>query len=478
MAGQGVVVVANLSTTVLLARLLSPEAFGLVAMATAVTAFAALFRDVGLSAASVQAATVSEEQRSSLFWLNIFVSTVIAVAVAVSSPVVASYFRRPELVLILVALAPQFILSGAAAQHGALLARDLRFGTRAVSAAAGAVLTFGCSLTAALLGADYWSLVIGALAGTAGTASILIAASGWRPLPQVSWSSVRRMVQFGAHVTIFEIVNYFHRNLDNVLIGRRWGAVELGSYSRAYQLLMFPVSNIRVPINAVAFPVLSRLSDTPDSYRRFFLRVSFLVAAVTMPLAAVLFVLSDDIVLIALGPDWYGVADIFAVLAIVAFLQPWAGLRGLLMMTMGRSKRYAAWGVANAALVSIGFIIGLKWKGLGVAVAYACVNYALLLPSTWWAVQGTPVTQRAFLRSGAAPAFSSSVAGLVTFHLLAATQFQLHWRVTLGTAVFSVAYFAVLLSLPSGRAECRELWNAIRDLRSARREGSPSRMIS
>lgn len=461
--GQSITVAATLAGTVVLARLLAPEAFGLVAMATSVTAFATLFRDVGLSAASVQASEVSQEQRTALFWLNIGVSATIASFLCLSAPVIASYFRRPELTGILFALSPQFVISGAAAQHGALLARELRFGPRAFSVALGATLTLVTAVGAAALGADYWALVIGSLSGTTGASAVLVVASKWRPSGRVKLSAVREMVRYGSHLTIFEIVNYFHRNLDNILIGRAWGASELGAYSRAYQLLMFPVSNIRAPINAVAFPVLSRLRESTVDYRRYFLRISFLVAGVTMPIAVVLFVMARDVVVLALGEAWLDVVGVFSVLALVAFVQPWAGLRGLVMMSMGQSQRYAVWGVVNAVAAGVGFVVGLKWKGVGVASAYAVVTYALLLPSTWWALRGSPVSQRAFFGTAAIPAMASVVSGLATLAAVPHAGEHPAMRVAVGALIFGVVYTACLLGVSRSREECRSIVRALRE---------------
>ena len=144
--------------------------------------------------------------------------------------------------------------------------------------------------------------------------------------------SLGEILKFGASVTGFDLANYFHRNMDNVLIGKVWGTVELGFYNRGYQLLMLPISAIRNPINAVAFPTLSKIQDSPMEYRAYFRKMVNVLAFVSMPVTAFLFVRSKEIVELALGPKWGEVTPLFSVLALTAFIQPVASLRGVVML--------------------------------------------------------------------------------------------------------------------------------------------------
>jgi PST family polysaccharide transporter len=222
------------------------------------------------------------------------------------------------------------------------------------------------------------------------------------------------MVGFGANITAFDLVNYFHRNLDNLLIGKFWGADALGLYSRAYQLLMFPITAIRGPINAVAFPAMSRLQRQPEEYRNYYRKITHLLALISMPITAFLFVASEPLIEFLLGNKWAGVSPLFSILAIAGFIQPTASLRGLVLMSLGNGKKYFRWGIINAIFISLGFTIGVKWGPEGVAWSYVVTTYLILPFSLMYVFYGTPVRPSDYWKSIRSPAIASIVAAVVS----------------------------------------------------------------
>lgn len=407
MLSQGISISIHLVSTVVLARLLTPDDYGTLTMVMAVTAFAGLFRDLGLSSAAVQKKHLTNAQQSNLFWLNVAMGAALTAIVAAASPLVAWFYGKDELVPITLALSLSFLIGSLGTQHAVRLVRDMKFARKAIATITGSLVSLGVAVTCAYQNLAYWSLVWGSLAGAVTTTLLLLLLSPFYPSWFKRGAGIREMIGFGANVTAFDIVNYFQRNLDNILIGRFWGPGELGLYGKAYSLLMLPINSIRGPINAVAFPVLSKLQDRPDEFRDYYLKTTTLIALLSMPMAAFLFISAKPVIALVLGPGWLGVAPIFSWLALAAFIQPASGFAGSLLLSLGQASRYFSCGFFNAALVSISFVIGVRWGGIGVAIAYAIVNYLILYPWLSWAFHRSPVSFGMFVKACSLPALAS-----------------------------------------------------------------------
>jgi len=381
----------HFGSLLVLARILTPDDYGLVGMVTAVTGFILLFKDLGLATATVQRAEVSHGQVSTLFWVNVALSAAIMALTALLAPAIARFYGEPRLTWITLALAGGFLLGGLAVQHQALLSRQMRFRALAlveISAQAAAVTA---ALFAAWMGAGYWALVIQQLVLAAWTTGALWIACDWRPRWPARGTGVRPLLRFGGNLTAFGIANYVSRNLDNVLIGRFRGAASLGLYSRAYALLLMPLRQINEPVAQIAVPTLSRLQDQPERYRRYYLNALRLISLVCMPLVALLFVVSREVVLVVLGEQWLGAAGLFSIMAVAAFIQPALNTGGWVYVSLGQTGRMARWGALFTFLYCASFVIGLPWGARGVALAYTVAVWALAAPSLWAALRFSPV---------------------------------------------------------------------------------------
>lgn len=442
------------ASTAILARILTPQDFGVVAMVLSVTVFAKLFQDMGLSTATIQKGNLTHEQSSTLFWLNVSVGLLLTLLLACFGPVLAWFYQQPAILWVTVALSTNFLLAGLGAQQGALLKRSMRFRALGVIQIAQTFVVAFVTITAAVAGLRYWSLVLGNVLGSVVRVGILWSITGWVPGAAKRGAGIRSLLSFGANVTGFEVANYFSRNLDNLLIGKFWGPDALGLYSKAYALLMLPISNLRDPLNTVALPALSQLQHHHARYRQYFKRYLSLMAFASMPVVAFLFVCSDNVILFLLGRRWIASSSIFAILALSAFVQPVVASRGLVMVTTGNSRRFLWFGIWNALAVSTGFAIGLPWGAKGVAVAYAIVNYLTLYPSLRFCYTNTPVRVRDFFTSVALAAISSIVAGGITLLAKGAIPFPNNLSI-LATcaAVFAAVYIVVFMVLPGGRTE-------------------------
>ncbi len=382
MASQGAKFFLGMGSTVVLARLLTPQDFGLIAMVTAVTGFVAVFKNMGLSMATVQRAEVNHGQISTLFWINVILSLGVMLVTAALAPVIAWFYGEPRLTWITLALAGAFIFGGLTVQHQALLRRNMRFGTLALIGIIGMVVGIVTAVIAAWYGAGYWALVLMQLATAITSAIAVWVVCGWRPGLPVRRSGVREMLAFGGNLTGFSFLNYFARNADNLLIGKFWGSGQLGLYSKAYGLLLLPLRQIKRPITAVTIPALSRLQNDPETYRRYYYRAISTIAFITMPLVAMLAALSHEIIPIVFGKQWTDSAIIFKLLAFAAFFQPVLGTTDWVFISLGQTKRMMYWGLIGVPAIILSFVVGLPWGVLGVATSYTiCSVVIIAVPS-------------------------------------------------------------------------------------------------
>ena len=401
----------HLASVVILARLLTPEDYGIVTMVTAITGFVNLFRELGLSSATVRTQNITHDQVSSLFWVNASLGAVITLIIAASGPILSWFYHKPQLTLVAAGISLTSVLNSLGTQHGALLNRQMRFGAMAVIRVSSLLVGFFSALAVALLGGTYWSLVsssvVTALVSTCG----LWLASGFRPAPPKKGTGVRSFIRFGANVAGFDIVNYVHRNMDNILIGRAWGAVQLGLYNKAYSLLMLPMSNLRYPLNRVAFPAMSRLQNEPASFRSYFMKYCTLLSFITMPIVAFLFACSEHVIRLFLGPRWGGASKLFSILALVSFIQPVASLQGIVQTALGKGGRLFRLGLYTGTFSVASFVCGLPWGAKGVAIGYCISTYLILHPSLVYSLRDTPLRPTDFYKSIMKPAFASIVMG-------------------------------------------------------------------
>jgi O-antigen/teichoic acid export membrane protein len=458
---QGTKFVINMISAVILARLLTPQDYGLIAMVAVFTNFTYLFRNLGLSAATMQRAEITHRQVSTLFWVNVALSVLTMLVTAACAPLIAAFYGEPRLIWITLGIVVGFIFSGLTVQHEALLKRQMCFTALGIIDIAAMLAGFLTGVTMAWYGAGYWALVGSQLATGISYAAGIWMVCDWRPSWPVKNSGVRSMIAFGSNLTGYNFLNYFSRNTDNLLIGRVWGAQQLGLYSRAYQLLLLPLDQICAPLDGVAVTALSRLADTPERYRQAYLRILEKLAMVTMPGIALMIATSDWLVRFMLGPKWVDTGRIFAVLGIVGLLEPVSMSIGWLLISQGRTRRVFQWGIIDSTLSLTSIVAGLAWGALGVAISYSLVGFFLRKPLLFWfACRTGPVRLADFYRA----IFPSVCAALFVFAALfgfrSLAEGAKPWAGLLASLPIAVgAAFLVFFILPAGR-------NALRDVKS------------
>jgi O-antigen/teichoic acid export membrane protein len=371
----------QLLTTVILARLLPATDFGLIAMAMVVTGFVALFRDLGTSAAVIQRAEPSQALLSSACWLNLVFGFALWMVFASLAPAVATVLAEPRLVNVLQALLVALPITSLGAIPQALLEKASRFRTIALIESASAVIALSGAVWAAWLGWGVFSLVVQALLSALVTTIGCWIRCHWRPSLAWDGAAVSSLLTFGGNLVGFNVFNYLIRNLDNLLVGRYLGATELGYYSMAYRLMLWPLQNISSVVGRALFPLFSRLQTDRGEFSGVYIQATMAVVFVTAPLMCGFFVLRDPLVTVALGSEWRPVADVLAWLIPVGLLQSIGATVGSLYLATGRTDVMFKWGILAGLLIVPAFVVGLQWGITGVAAAYGLASLLLFWPS-------------------------------------------------------------------------------------------------
>jgi O-antigen/teichoic acid export membrane protein len=413
LSAQAITFVLSMVSTSILARLISPKDFGLIAMVTAVTALVTIFQDGGLSIATIQRETVSQEQASNLFWINIVVSILLAMLLAAIAPAVAWFYGKTKLQEITVAIACIFFVGGMSVQHKALLRRQMRFAVIAKIQITSILISSVCAISFAWAGAGFWALIIQTAMMEVVTTVMSLLYCRWMPsLPKLGQGTLS-MVRVGGHVSLLGLFNYLGRNLDNVLVGHYWGSHSLGSYSKAYGLLMLPIQQISAPISAVALPALSRLQSYPQEYRAVFRKMISTSCIISFPIITWMIICHKVIILVLLGSQWTETASIFLALSVAAFCQPVGNMSSLLYLSLGRSKKYLIWGIIGNIWVVTGILIGIPHGMIGVALGYSISTVLMMIPLMLFSISGTYVCLSDYLGPLTIPSIAAMLAGLV-----------------------------------------------------------------
>jgi O-antigen/teichoic acid export membrane protein len=387
--------VLSLGSTIVLARLLTPRDFGLVAMVTVVTGFLTVFRHAGLAIPTIQREHITQAQVSNLFWVNLAVSGICTLMVAALAPVLAWFYHDSRLVPITQALSVTFLIGGFRVQHLALLRRQLRFKALAMIDVGSMALGVAVGILMASMRFGYWSLVGLSLATEVGSFIFTGSISQWRPQWPSRRSGVWPLLAFGARQTAGSLIFSIARSTDTLLIGRYYGAGAVGLYTRGAALIIRPIEQFLLPINSVFLPTLSRLQSYPARYRSTFLRIYEAIALVTFFFSGILLALSHPITLVLLGAKWERVSLILAGFTFLAMSMPLAYVANWLLTSQGRGKDILYQNSVGAFLTAASFVAGLPFGPIGVAMSFSLSGLLLRLPILYYNVgRKGPVSTR------------------------------------------------------------------------------------
>jgi O-antigen/teichoic acid export membrane protein len=391
LVAQGAKFVLQVASTVILARVLSPSDFGLVATSLILMGFVAMFADAGLSMATIQRQDITNEQVSALFWVNVAIGTLLSLLTAIGSPVIAVVYGVPELLWISLALSGMLLLTGLTAQHQAILRRSMSFSSLAIidvmSMAAGIV----CAIVIAVTTRSYWALVVMPLVTSSFKAIGSWWACGWIPSRPTRGAKIAGLLGFGGGLTLASFTTYASQSVDKVAVGYFFGQSPLGLYRAAYELVMLPVRLQHGPVASVMLPVLSRLRNDPPRFRHAYLMVVSTLALAGGPVVAVMYVEAEFLVLSVLGTQWQNSVELLRAFVPAAFMVTLYSAPRYLFVTSGNARLQVLSSLIDLGLAICAVLIGIAGGSVMVA---ACISFASVVGfvvAMTLAVRGSPV---------------------------------------------------------------------------------------
>lgn len=439
---QGFRFVTKFGSTIVLARLLTPEDFGLVAMAVVATGFIAIFKDAGLSTVTIQRQSIDQQGTSNLFWANVALGLGAMVCLMLLSPLVSWIYGDDRLTMVILAVSLTYPIGCLSIQHMALMRRQLQFGKILIITNVTAIAIAAITIVMAFANFGYWAIVYGMLLGPLVGTLMTAAMYPWVPSLPRRDTETGGALSFGADITGYQMLNYVSRNLDNFLIGAFCGPAALGLYSKAYGLMMMPLQQINGPASSVSVPMLSRLADQPERYRRAFHEIQELIAFTTLPTCVCLLLSSSSVITTVLGDEWSDATPIFAWLAVAGANQSLLTTTGWIMVSQGRSKDQLKWGGIASLIIAGSFLIGLPWGPVGVAAAYTASGLTVRTPLLlWWIGRRGIVDWSDY--------WKASRSGLVLSVLIVTAHYLLEWAWSFPNdwkQVASVATIAIIIA--------------------------------
>ncbi|MET0600904.1 MAG: MOP flippase family protein [Baekduia sp.] len=404
---------SRLIVALILARLLTPEQFGVAAEVLVISSLVTVFSDLAFGAALIQRAEIDEDDRSTAFWSCVISGLLFTgIGIALAGPV-ADFYREPDVKPLLTVLSLQFVVTSLGTVQESLLTRELRFKLletrQMIITVGGAAVGIG----AAAAGAGAWAIILQSLSLSVLSTILLWFMSPWRPRLRFSPRALRNAASFSGYIFGHRLLYYLHRNSDNLLIGRVVGAASLGAYAIAYNVILVPFSRIASPIQDVLFPAFSRIQDEPERIAGGWLRVTRAVASVTVPMLIGIAIVAGDFVDVVLGPKWHDAALVIQILAWVGILQSLQSLNTGILEALGRARTIFRYTVVFFVAHLIAFAVGVHWGIIGVAVGYT-ISTTIIEPSyLWLTARAVGISPWTFLETIAGVFEAGALMGLI-----------------------------------------------------------------
>lgn len=398
---QGTRIALQLLGLVVLARLLEPADYGLVAMVAVFVTLGEILRDFGLSSAAVRAPSLSTAERDNLFWTNTAIGGVLCILAVAGSGAVASLYNEPRVEPIAAAIGVVFLLNGASTQYRAGLQREMQFLRLGGADLLGQGLGLAVAIALALMGFGYWALVAQVLSQAGVVLLLLIIFSRWLPGGIHRKAPIRSFVSFGWWLVGSQLVSYVGSNIDTFMVGRLFGAEPLGIYSRAYQMVTVPLSQVQYPATTVALPVLARVQDDQDAFDRYLQRGQQLLGYTLIPILALIIGLAEPIVDLVLGDRWAEATPYLRLFAIAGIMTTLPSVGYWAYLSRAATRRLFHFTILSVGLRIVCVLIGSRFGVIGVAVGFAVAPTLSWPLSLWWLSRTMPVALGLLLTTGA-----------------------------------------------------------------------------
>lgn len=375
-ASTAITLVLQLAQLAILTRLLGPEEFGLMGMLMVALGFGVMFADMGMGNALIYRQDATDEQQSTLYWLNWGAGLLIFAVMMATTGLVARVFAEPRLVDLLPWAAVMFLITPLGQQYQALLQKELRFNTLAAVAVGSSLAGVVVAVSTALAGAGVYALIWGQLT-LAATRSVWLFVRGvrdWRPRLHFRRSDLEGYLGFGVNQLAEKTFIYFAANMDYLLVGRILGSEVLGVYYVAYEIAIRPVKKINPVFTRVAFPVFARRQNENKVLARGYTELSRLIATVLFPILLGLAVTAPMVVEVAFGDGWAAAAPLLQVLALVGMFKALGNPVGSILLAKGRPDIGLWWNVATTILNFAVFSLAARWGVYALAWSFVGVS--------------------------------------------------------------------------------------------------------
>ncbi|MDR3414344.1 MAG: oligosaccharide flippase family protein, partial [Formivibrio sp.] len=375
--------------TVVLARLLTPRDFGLVAMVTTFSLLLSNFGVNGITEAVVQREQIDHTLASYLFWISWGGGLLLAGGFAAAGSLLAKLYGEALVAPIAAGISVSIVLTSISVVHLALLKRAMHFSVVAKNDIVARAVSVVVSILFGLAGWGYWALVLGTCALPLSTAIGALILCRWKPGRPRRVQGAGAMLKFAMYTYGRFSVNYFARNADNLLVGWRFGAPALGFYKKAYDLFSLSATQLVASTSVVAVSALSRAKEDGSQYRRYLLGAMAVMAFIGMGIAGDLALIGKDLIRVLLGPGWETAGQIFTYFAPGIGIMILYGTHGWIHLSIGRADRWFRWGIVEWTVTILLFLVGLHWGPQGIAAAWCVSFWVLTIPAMWYA--GKPI---------------------------------------------------------------------------------------
>lgn len=484
--GAGISFAVQLGAMVVLARILTPADFGVVAMVATFSLLLEAFGMAGFTEAILQGENITHGLAGNLFWINVGVAFALAAALAGAGGLLAGFYHDALVRGVAEAMAGVIVINSLATVPLALLQRGMRFATTSKVGVAGRAAQAAITIALALAGWGFWALVAGYFASRMTRAAGALAASRWLPKWPGRSKGTGESLAFGLKIYARYAMGYGINNTDNLLVGWRFSASALGFYKKAYDMFVLPANQLTAPVWSVVITTLSRVRQDMAQYRRYLLGAIAAVAFAGMGIGADFTLVGPDLVRFLLGPQWGEAGRIFQLFGPGIGVMLLYAATGWIHVSIGRPDRWLRWGVVELLLTTGLFIAALPFGPRGVAAAWTTAYFLLAIPGFWYA--GKPINLgvrtiiSAVWRYFAASAIAFGAAYFTANHLAlfaaAPGAFGALERAIWGTAVFAALYAAAVIALHRGIAPFRQLGGLLRELSPRRTEAFGGLAIS
>ncbi|MCX2980823.1 lipopolysaccharide biosynthesis protein [Halieaceae bacterium IMCC14734] len=441
LGGQASGQLMHILIRLVLARLLVPEDFGLVAIAMLVISFSWWFMDLGFGAFLIQCKAVTEQHKSTAFWSNGILALLVCFLMVALAPALAEFFQNPELTLIIIALSLRNILSFPESTMTALLQKELNFRPIALRKLVATFIGGSCGIVAALTGFGVWALVVDSLMRAAIGSLLLYAQSGWKPKFLFDQHAFKEMWEYSRFLLLARFTSYVSRNLDTLIIGRALGAYSLGLYNVAYQFVLFPLLHFSRSVNNVLFSVFSKLGSDSARISELFITSSWCVAALVFPPMTVIALYSEQVIDVLLGQQWADTAALVPYMCGVGCIQTLYSLLPSLYQSQARTRQFSRFVLVNALAIAGALLAGAQYGILGVAQAYLIASLIVFPFQIFYALRLLQVDIMAYL-AGLLRAIGLTIVVVMPVLIFGETMTEIGWSAAvylgLGVAMYGL----------------------------------------